>query len=89
MKRASIKWWRLLRDSPQWEGLGIARTLILSATVGAGAGLGAVLLVAMLQLTQWFFLGYMANYVPSVPVNEPTFFKNLPEFTGEIGRAHV
>lgn len=86
MKRASIKWWRLLRDSPQWEGLGIARTLILSATVGAGAGLGAVLLVAMLQLSQWFFLGYMANYVPPVPVNEPTFFKNLPEFTGEIRR---
>ena len=86
MKRTYVKWWRLFRDSPQWEGLGIARTLVLSATVGAGAGLGAVLLVAMLQITQWFFFGFIANYEPSVPVGEPVFLKNLPEITGEIRR---
>lgn len=74
------------RDAPMAQGLGIVRTLVLSALVGAGAGLGAVLLVSMLQLSEWFFLGFLGNYSPGVPGGEPVMFKNLPEFSGEVRR---
>jgi len=37
-------WMDEFRNAPASEGLGIARTLVLSAVVGMVAGLGAVLL---------------------------------------------
>lgn len=66
--------------------MGIARTLVLSAIVGAAAGLGAVILLSMLQLGEWFFLGQLANFAPSVPGGDPEMFKNLPEILGEPRR---
>ena len=64
------------------SGTGIARTLMLSALVGAVAGLGAVALLSLLQVSEWLFLGKLANYAPSVPAGEPEAF-HLPEITGQ------
>ncbi len=75
-----------ISESDPEEGIGIARTLVLSAIVGAAAGLGAVLLVSMLQVGDWFFLGKLANYAPSVPGGQPELFKSLPEILGEPRR---
>ncbi|NLB69240.1 MAG: chloride channel protein [Lentisphaerae bacterium] len=79
------KWLILFRDSPRHEGFGIARTLLLSALVGAGVGLGAVVLVSLLQLSEWFFLGLLANYKPASPAGEPVVFA-LPEIFGSVRR---
>ncbi|MBR1837105.1 MAG: hypothetical protein IJ783_07430, partial [Kiritimatiellae bacterium] len=48
---------RLLRTAPDDRGVGIFRTIVLSAFVGVCAGLGAVLLTTMLQFFDWAFLG--------------------------------
>ena len=79
-------WMDEFRNAPASEGLGIARTLVLSAVVGMVAGLGAVLLVSLLQLSQWFFLGCLANYTPATPAGEPEMFHHLPAFGGEVRR---
>ena len=79
-------WMDEFRNAPASEGLGIARTLVLSAVVGMVAGLGAVLLVSLRQLSQWFFLGCLANYTPATPAGEPEMFHHLPAFGGEVRR---
>lgn len=79
-------WMDEFRNAPASEGLGIVRTLVLSAVVGIVAGLGAVLLVSLLQLSQWFFMGCLANYSPATPASEPVMFTHLPEVSGEIRR---
>ena len=86
MKINFSRWMKKIAESDPEEGVGIARTLVLSAIVGAAAGLGAVLLVSMLQVGDWFFLGKLANYAPSVPGGQPEMFKNLPEIFGEPRR---
>ncbi|MGI5869763.1 MAG: chloride channel protein [Kiritimatiellia bacterium] len=81
------RWLDDFRNEPATEGLGILRTLVLSAIVGLVAGLGAVALVSLLQLAQWFFLGVLANYVPPAPAGDPVMFHNLPEVgVGEVRR---
>lgn len=79
-------WVKKISEADPEEGVGIARTLVLSALVGAAAGLGAVLLVSMLQVGEWFFLGKLANYAPSVPGGQPEMFKNLPAILGDPRR---
>jgi len=86
MKQRLGKWLEIANKASPEAGVGIARTLILSAIVGAVAGLGAVLLVSMLQLVGWFFLGGLGSYVPSVPEGEPVMFANLRVFTGDPRR---
>ncbi len=83
---AARKLFEAFRNAPATQGIGIVRTLVLSAIVGMVAGLGAVLLVSLLQLSQWFFMEFLANYVPATPAGEPVMFHNLPEFGGEVRR---
>lgn len=86
MKQRLGKWLAIANQASPEAGVGIARTLILSALVGAVAGLGAVLLVSMLQLVGWFFIGGLANHVPGVPDGEPVMFKNLRVFVDDPRR---
>jgi CIC family chloride channel protein len=64
--------------------------IFLSALVGAVAGLGAVLLVSMLEFTQWLFMGKCVGYFPSGAANEPVMFEVLhtaaARGTGELRR---
>jgi CIC family chloride channel protein len=64
--------------------------IFLSALVGAVAGLGAVLLVSMLEFTQWLFMGKCVGYFPSGAANEPVMFEALhtaaARGTGELRR---
>jgi len=76
---------RIAEASPE-QGVGIAKTLVLSAIVGAAAGLGAVILLSALQLGEWLFLGQVAHFAPSVPGGEPEMFKHLPEIIGDPRR---
>ncbi len=64
-------WLHELREGAPTEGLGLWRSLSLSALVGVGAGCGAVVLVVLLQFCSWIFLGRMAGYQPQVPAYEP------------------
>lgn len=57
--------------------LSIWRMIFLSALVGAVAGLGAVLLVSMLEFTQWLFMGKCVGYFPEGAANEPIMFEVL------------
>lgn len=68
------------------EGIQTLRFLMLSALVGIVAGCGAVLLVSMLQLSQWLFQGVMAHYAPGMPAGEPEMFHHLPTITGPVRR---
>lgn len=57
--------------------LSIWRMIFLSALVGAVAGLGAVLLVSMLEFSQWLFMGKCVGYFPEGAANEPIMFESL------------
>lgn len=59
------------------SSLSIWRMIFLSALVGAVAGLGAVLLVSMLEFTQWLFMGKCVGYFPEGAANEPIMFEVL------------
>ena len=85
MKSLSV-WMRAFANASSDQGLGILRTLVLSALVGIAAGLGAVLLVSLLQLSEWFFLERLAHFTSGVPVGEPVMFKHLPAAVGDLNR---
>jgi CIC family chloride channel protein len=63
------------------SSLSIWRMIFLSALVGAVAGLGAVLLVSMLEFTQWLFMGKCVGYFPEGAANEPIMFAGLHDAT--------
>jgi len=64
-------WLKQLRYGPPHYGLGLTRSVVLSAIVGMAAGCGAVALVLLLQATTWLFLGNLGGYVPPSPAFEP------------------
>lgn len=75
-----FKEWRAKINEDQEQNnssFSIWRMILLSAIVGAVAGLGAVLLVSMLELSQWFFMGKCVGYFPSGAANEPIMFEWL------------
>ena len=76
------------KNDPQDVGLGMVRTLVLSAVVGTVAGLGAVALVSMLQLSEWLFLGKIGGYVPVPAGGEPHMF-DLPAISSGVNRLAI
>ncbi len=94
MKRAT-NWlktfWGYLnsKDDTSDSSWGIWRIIFLSALVGAVAGLGAVLLISMLELAQWLFMGQCVGYYPGGAANEPIMFQSLHsgiEHNGVVSR---
>jgi CIC family chloride channel protein len=79
-------WLIALRTRPPHEGLGLWRSVALSAVVGAAAGCGAVALVLLLQASTWLFLGNAAGYVPQGPAFEPHLFDLPPIAAGDFRR---
>lgn len=64
-------------DSAGDSSFTIWRMIFLSALVGAVAGLGAVLLISMLEFAQWLFMGKFVGYYPAGAANEPVMFESL------------
>lgn len=63
---------------PEKNNAELIKLLLLSVVVGACAGLGAMLLVSLLQCTSWLFLGKLGGVAISGAANEPEPFR-LPE----------
>lgn len=70
------------RTASDDRALGMLRMLLLSVVVGVCAGLGAILLVSLLQCTNWLFLGKLGGVVLGGAANEPEPF-HLPVIVGE------
>lgn len=86
MNRRVSHWLRRLARAHPEQATGIGRTFVLSSIVGIAAGLGAVALVSLLQLTTWAFLGQLGGYSPGAPGGEPIMFRNLPAVAGGTRR---